>query len=74
MDDQERQARIAELERRLAEARARLPRHSLRPAQMIEIEEMEEELERLRAEEVTTGRRATPPAGQDPGAPKHGRS
>jgi len=49
MDNGELQARIAELERRLAEARARLPRHSLRPAQMIEIEEMEEELERLRS-------------------------
>ncbi len=43
--------RISELEQRLAEARARLPRHSLRSAQMIEIEELEEELERLRAEQ-----------------------
>lgn len=63
MDDEELEARIAELERRLAEARARLPRHSLRPAQMIEIEELEEELERLRAQGATAGRRATPPVG-----------
>lgn len=47
--------RIAELERRLAEARARLPRHSVRPVQMIEIEEMEEELERLRRHAAELG-------------------
>lgn len=63
VENEELQARIAELERRLAEARARLPRHSLRPAQMIEIEEMEEELERLRTEEATARRPARRPAG-----------
>ena len=74
MDNGELQARIAELERRLAEARARLPRHSLRPAQLIEIEEMEEELERLRAEGAAPGRPTAPPAGRGPSAAMRGRS
>jgi hypothetical protein len=38
--------RIAELEERIADLRARLPRHSVPPAMFIELEELEEELER----------------------------
>jgi hypothetical protein len=41
--------RLAKAEARLAEARARLPRHSVPPAMLIEIEDLEEELARLRA-------------------------
>lgn len=39
--------RIAELERRIADLRARLPRHSVPPAMLREREDLEEELERL---------------------------
>ena len=46
MNDQE---RIDHLERQLAELEARLPKHSVPPAMMIEMEELEEELETLRA-------------------------
>ncbi len=42
--------RIAEVERRLAEAEARLPRHSVPPGMLIEIENLEDELARLKAE------------------------
>ena len=40
--------RIAELERRLADAQARLPRHSVPAAMLIEIEDLEDELVRLK--------------------------
>jgi hypothetical protein len=43
-----RKARIAELEERIADLKARLPRHSVPPAMFIELEELEEELERAR--------------------------
>ncbi len=56
METKDGDARIAELERRLAEAQARLPRHSLRPAQLIEIEALEDELARLREEAMTSRR------------------
>lgn len=39
--------RIAELERRIADLKARLPRHSVPPAMLQELENLEEELERL---------------------------
>ncbi len=45
----DREARIAELERRIAELRARLPKHSVPPAMIIELEDLEDELARLRA-------------------------
>ncbi|MGQ9521643.1 MAG: histidine kinase [Anaerolineae bacterium] len=52
--------RIAELERRIADLRARLPKHSVPPAMLEELEDLEEELERLRGEsegaENETGR------------------
>ena len=43
-----REARIAELEERIADLKARLPRHSVPPAMFIELEDLEEELERAR--------------------------
>lgn len=55
MDDDE---RIGELERRLADLQARLPRHSIPAAMMIEIEELEEELAARRAGSEERERRA----------------
>ena len=46
MSDQE---RIAQLEKALAELKARLPKHSVPAAMIIELEELEEEIEVLRA-------------------------
>jgi hypothetical protein len=43
-------ALAADLENRIADLRARLPRHSVPPAMLIELEELEEALERARAE------------------------
>ncbi len=40
--------RIIELKQRLADLQTRLPAHSVPPAMMIEMEEIEEELARLR--------------------------
>ncbi len=39
--------RIAELERRIADLRARLPKHSVPPAMLLELESLEEERARL---------------------------
>jgi len=36
-----------ELEARIADLKSRLPAHSAKPAMLIELEELEEELERL---------------------------
>jgi hypothetical protein len=44
--------RVAELERRIADLEARLPKHSIPPAMLIELEELEEELEQARREAV----------------------
>lgn len=41
--------RMAQLEDQLAELEARLPKHSVPAAMMIELEELEEEIEALRA-------------------------
>jgi hypothetical protein len=46
MSDQE---RIQELETEIAEVKARLPKHSIPPALIIELEDLEDELEMLRA-------------------------
>jgi hypothetical protein len=43
------QERIDQLERQLAELEARLPKHSVPPAMIIEMEELEEELVALKA-------------------------
>jgi hypothetical protein len=42
--------RVTELERRIADLKARWPKHSVPPAMLIELEELEEQLERARAE------------------------
>ena len=44
-------AQITELEKRIADLKARLPRHSIPPAMLIELEELEEELERAMQED-----------------------
>jgi hypothetical protein len=41
---------VAELERRIADLRARLPKHSVPPAMLIELEELEEALSAARRE------------------------
>jgi hypothetical protein len=41
--------RIAELEAAIAQLKARLPKHSVPPAMIIELEELEEELEALQS-------------------------
>jgi len=43
--------RITELEREIEEMKARLPKHSVPPAMIIELEDLEEELEMLKARE-----------------------
>jgi len=40
--------RITELEKRIAELRSRVPPHSVPPRMLEEIEELEEEMEKLR--------------------------
>ena len=40
--------RISELEQRIAELRARLPKHSVPTAMMVELDELEDALRRLR--------------------------
>ena len=43
--------RIAQLEKEIEEMQARLPKHSVPPAMIIELEDLEEELEMLKAQE-----------------------
>ena len=43
--------RIAQLEKEIEEMKARLPKHSVPPAMIIELEDLEDELEMLRARE-----------------------
>ena len=42
--------RIQELEEEIAAVKARLPKHSVPPAMIIELEDLEEELEMLQAQ------------------------
>jgi hypothetical protein len=42
--------RITHLKAAIAELKARLPKHSVPPAMILELEEMEDELEALRAQ------------------------
>ena len=44
-------AQITELEKRIADLKARLPRHSTPPAMLIELEDLEEELEQVTQED-----------------------
>ncbi len=39
--------KIEELRRRIADLKQRLPAHSVKPAMLLELEDLEEELERL---------------------------
>lgn len=43
--------RIAQLEREIEEITARMPKHSVPPSLIIELEDLEDELEELRARE-----------------------
>ncbi len=49
MTPEERAAHIRELEEQIAEIEARLPAHSVPPSMIQKLEELEEELERLKA-------------------------
>ncbi|MCL4369798.1 MAG: histidine kinase [Chloroflexi bacterium] len=42
--------RLQQLEARLADLKGRMPAHSVRPAMLMEMEDLEEEIARLRAE------------------------
>jgi hypothetical protein len=51
MDDRERiesERRLAQLENELGDLRLRWPAHSVKPAMLIQLEELEEEIETLR--------------------------
>lgn len=50
MNQQTPEERIAELERQIAELEARLPQHSIPPAMLIQLEELEETLEAARSQ------------------------
>ena len=43
--------RIAQLEKEIEQVKARLPKHSVPPAMIIELEDLEDELEMLKAQE-----------------------
>ena len=47
----DKETRIVELERELAQLKSQLPAHSVKPEMIIKIEELEEELEKLKKEE-----------------------
>jgi hypothetical protein len=53
MTEDERKARISELQRRIAELRARLPKHTPPIAMMVELDELRDELERLENDELS---------------------
>ena len=52
MTDEKRQQRIAVLTEELENLRRSLPAHSLKPAMLIRIEELEEQLEAIEREEL----------------------
>jgi hypothetical protein len=54
MSLKERAVRIRELEKQIANLEARLPAHSVPPAMIEELETLEEELERLKAEQQSS--------------------
>ncbi|HEY72268.1 MAG: histidine kinase [Chloroflexi bacterium] len=45
-------ARVAELEKRINDLKARLPKHSVPPSMLIELDDLEEELEQARQEDT----------------------
>jgi hypothetical protein len=52
---EDRAGRISELERRIADLEARLPRHSIPPTMLIRLEELEEALEQARSQAAREG-------------------
>jgi ABC-type Fe2+-enterobactin transport system substrate-binding protein len=52
-DPQAAQRRIADIKNRLADARARIPKHDIPAALMVEIDELEEELARLESAQAS---------------------
>jgi hypothetical protein len=63
-EEKGREARIQELEREIADLKARWPKHSVPPAMLMRLEELEEELERLlRPFDGAQGRRGSGQAG-----------
>ena len=61
MDTMDTRNRLVQLETRLADMRARMPAHSVRPATLMEIEDVEEEIASLRAQLVEAGPDAESP-------------
>jgi len=59
----EKRAKLQKLEERLADLRARLPKHSVPAAMLIELEELEEEIARLRRELAEQDGRRPPACG-----------
>jgi hypothetical protein len=55
-EEKRREARIQELEQEIADLKARWPKHSVPPAMLMRLEELEEELEQL----SYNGQRANP--------------
>lgn len=51
--------RIEELEDKIRDLKARLPRHSAQPSMLMELEELEDELAELRAQENSEESRDT---------------
>jgi polyhydroxyalkanoate synthesis regulator phasin len=47
-EEKEREARVQQLEREIADLKARWPKHSVPPAMLMRLEELEEELEQLK--------------------------
>ncbi len=68
MTEQERRARIHDLEQRIADLRARLPKHSPPASMMIELDELEDELRRLSGESSHEDKK---PREEKPALPLH---
>jgi polyhydroxyalkanoate synthesis regulator phasin len=51
MADRPKRTRVEELKERLADLKARMPAHSIPPSMMIELDELEEQLAELNAED-----------------------
>lgn len=47
-EEKRRETRLQELEQEIADLKARWPKHSVPPAMLMRLEELEEELERLK--------------------------
>jgi hypothetical protein len=47
-EEKKRAARVQELEREIADLKVRWPKHSVPPAMLMRLEELEEELEQLK--------------------------